>query len=329
MSAIDDRYSKLGGAEGCLGKPTTDEEICPDGTGRCRRYNGGSIYWHTNTGAHEIMGSIDTYWADQEGAEGPLGYPMSDELKTSDGGRYSIFEGGVVYSNPEGSAGLAFNMDIPPGTIIQAIDAEVEKIIEETPLCFSGDTQMAAVHRWQDHDGKRYYRTMQLNFDMEAEVRGTKFHPMVDLELHFAFEAKEGDVTVTLVKENHFIVSEGPADAPTQWKDRLGSGFEGWKQKLDTGLNDWREKLHSGPDDTRQILREGFEDTKDMLKAGFEDTKDMLNLGFEEVVDSLVDRRLSAQLGKTIGKSVTIPAGANLLAAQLQNDGSLRLFYGD
>jgi len=54
MSVIDEKYAALGGPTGFLGAPIIQETSAPDGIGLFRHYQGGSIYWTPQTGAHEI-----------------------------------------------------------------------------------------------------------------------------------------------------------------------------------------------------------------------------------------------------------------------------------
>ena len=329
MSDIDAKYDQLGGSGSFLGEPAEEERACDDGMGCCRHYKGGSIYWHPYTGAHAVSGAIRGFWANQNWEQGPLGYPMSDELTTPADGRYIIFEGGVVYQKPNADAEMAFSVDIPLDTIIEAVDAQVEEIIEDTSLSYAGQTDLNRVHEWYEHEGRRYYRVMQLSFDMEVEVKVVDLRPAVGLDLYFNFEVLDGSVVVTLIRENHFIISdEASGDAPS-WKEKMSSGFDEWKEKLNSGYKNWKEKLDSGVEDRKELLKEGWEDTKEMLSSGFQDTKDLLASGIEETVGRIVDRKLAEQVEKALGKSVTIPAGANLLAAQLQEEGVLRLYFGD
>jgi len=95
---IDSKYESLGGAEGFLGAPSTNEEVCPDGTGHYRHYeNFGSIYWHPHTGAHEVHGLIRNKWAALGWERSVLGYPRSDEGDCPvGGGKYSNFQGGTI-----------------------------------------------------------------------------------------------------------------------------------------------------------------------------------------------------------------------------------------
>jgi hypothetical protein len=98
MTAIDDKHAALGGSGGFLGAPTSAETTCPDGVGRFRHYNGGSIYWTPSTGAWEVHGDIRGLWASLGWETSPLGYPISDERNTPHGtGRVSDFQRGSIY----------------------------------------------------------------------------------------------------------------------------------------------------------------------------------------------------------------------------------------
>src|SRR5690606_19395708 len=78
--------------------PTTEERPTPDGVGRFRHFEGGSIYWHPRTGAHVVHGLIRQKWAELGWERSFLGYPTSDELPLANGaGRYSEFQGGTIY----------------------------------------------------------------------------------------------------------------------------------------------------------------------------------------------------------------------------------------
>jgi uncharacterized protein with LGFP repeats len=105
MSDIDVKYAQLGGAAGFLGAPTIPETTAPDGAGRYRHYQGGSIYWSSATGAHEVHGDIRGKWASLGWERSFLGYPLTDETKTPDGvGRYNHFQGGSIYWTPSTGA---------------------------------------------------------------------------------------------------------------------------------------------------------------------------------------------------------------------------------
>ena len=105
MSDIDVKYAQLGGAGGFLGAPVSTENIAPDGIGRYRHYQGGSIYWTSSTGAHEVHGSIRSKWSGIGWERSFLGYPLTDETTTPDGvGRYNHFQGGSIYWTPSTGA---------------------------------------------------------------------------------------------------------------------------------------------------------------------------------------------------------------------------------
>ena len=103
--AIRELWAALGFEQSFLGYPTTDELPTPDGRGRFNHFEGGSIYWTPETGAHEIHGAIRELWAALGFEQGFLGYPTTDELSTPDGrGRFNHFEGGSIYWTPETGA---------------------------------------------------------------------------------------------------------------------------------------------------------------------------------------------------------------------------------
>ncbi|HXD10062.1 MAG TPA: hypothetical protein VN653_08375 [Anaerolineales bacterium] len=103
-----DIYRKLSELQwelGILGFPVTDELPTPDGIGRFNHFQRGSIYWTSQTGAHEVHGDIRELWKNLGWETGFLGYPLTDELPTPDGvGRFNHFQGGSIYWTPETGA---------------------------------------------------------------------------------------------------------------------------------------------------------------------------------------------------------------------------------
>ena len=99
------KYWALGGSSGFLGTSTTSITKCPDGIGSYQHFVGGSIYYHPNTGAHEVHGLIRARWASLGWERSFLGYPTNDETATPDGtGRYNHFQGGSIYWHPSTGA---------------------------------------------------------------------------------------------------------------------------------------------------------------------------------------------------------------------------------
>ena len=95
------KYFSFGGASGWLGATLTPIRTCPDGIGKYQHYANGSIYWHPQTGAHEVHGLIRARWSSLGWEKSFLGYPLTDESKCPDGiGRYNHFQGGSIYWSP-------------------------------------------------------------------------------------------------------------------------------------------------------------------------------------------------------------------------------------
>lgn len=85
-----------------IGAPISDEFKTPNKAGAGQHFEGGSIYWSPNTGAHEVHGAIKDKWAALGWENSFLGFPTSDETATPDGiGRYNFFEGGAIYFHPQ------------------------------------------------------------------------------------------------------------------------------------------------------------------------------------------------------------------------------------
>ena len=101
MSAIDEKYAELGGEKSFLGRPASDERWCKDQVGRHRPYERGHIFWHPNTGAHEVHGAIMDLYRSWGWDSSFLGYPLSDEMDTPDYGRYNRFQKGLIVWTPQ------------------------------------------------------------------------------------------------------------------------------------------------------------------------------------------------------------------------------------
>jgi hypothetical protein len=98
---IQAKYMQLDGPGGWLGNAAGPETPTPDGIGRFRHFDGGSIYWTPGRGAHEVHGAIREKWASLGWETGVLGYPITDETPTPDGqGRYNNFQGGSIHWTP-------------------------------------------------------------------------------------------------------------------------------------------------------------------------------------------------------------------------------------
>lgn len=104
---IGERWLQIGREQ--FGYPITDESTTPDGSGRYNHFRAlqlpgqpeASIYWHADTGAHEVYGGIRAKWAEMGWERSALGYPVSAE-QDQDGGRIQQFQGGALFWTPQG-----------------------------------------------------------------------------------------------------------------------------------------------------------------------------------------------------------------------------------
>src|SRR5664280_334435 len=93
--AIRQLWQQLGWERGLLGYPLTDESAAGRDDGRFNQFQGGSIYWSSATGAHEVHGAIRDFWVASGRETGPLGLPTSNEYDVP-GGRQSDFQNGSL-----------------------------------------------------------------------------------------------------------------------------------------------------------------------------------------------------------------------------------------
>ncbi len=96
--AVLRRWQALSAERGLLGYPRAGELATSDGRGRYSRFQGGSVYWSRDTGAHEVRGAIQRTWTDLGAERSALRLPVTGERSAGDGrGRYNDFERGSVY----------------------------------------------------------------------------------------------------------------------------------------------------------------------------------------------------------------------------------------
>ncbi|HVH44272.1 MAG TPA: hypothetical protein VM925_18095 [Labilithrix sp.] len=101
LGAIRDAWKELGWEAGFAGYPLTDELTTPDRKGRFNVFQGASIYWTEQTGAHEVHGAIRDKWKELGWEAGITGYPVTDEEPTGDNrGAVSRFERASIYWGP-------------------------------------------------------------------------------------------------------------------------------------------------------------------------------------------------------------------------------------
>lgn len=91
------KYAQIGYEKSVLGYPITNEVKIRD-QGTYQRFQRGNMYHTPKYGSKIVYGSIFNKWGELNYENGPLGYPVTDELTASDGkGRYNEFEFGTLY----------------------------------------------------------------------------------------------------------------------------------------------------------------------------------------------------------------------------------------
>jgi uncharacterized protein with LGFP repeats len=102
---IRQKWADMGWERSSLGYPISDELPVGDNRGRYSNFQGGTIFWSAETGAHEMHSAIMPKWIGLGGGRGWLGYPVSDDVATPNGkGRYVHFEHGSIYWSPQSGA---------------------------------------------------------------------------------------------------------------------------------------------------------------------------------------------------------------------------------
>lgn len=98
------KYSQIGYEKSVLGYPITSEVKIRD-AGTYQRFQKGNMYYTPKYGSKMVYGSIFNKWGELKYEEGPLGYPITDELVAPDEkGRYNEFETGTIYWSPKTGA---------------------------------------------------------------------------------------------------------------------------------------------------------------------------------------------------------------------------------
>jgi uncharacterized protein with LGFP repeats len=89
------KYVAAGATRSRLGFPLTDEVRIV--RGRASGFQGGTIYWSAASGAHAVTpGAIRNRWLRHGANRGRLGFPLTDRVATSYGGKQA-FQGGTVH----------------------------------------------------------------------------------------------------------------------------------------------------------------------------------------------------------------------------------------
>jgi uncharacterized protein with LGFP repeats len=99
--AIRAKWAAGGYENGQLGYPWSDEVALRGGVAQV--FQRGTMYWSPATGAHPVFGAIRNAYAASRYENGPLGYPVADEVALR-GGYAQVFQGGTIYWSFSGGA---------------------------------------------------------------------------------------------------------------------------------------------------------------------------------------------------------------------------------
>ena len=89
-------YGRAGYEWGRFGYPTSNETPSANG-GVFQIFQGGTAYWHPGSDSYFVHDAIMGTYAYYNWERGELGYPLTDETASANGGVYQIFQGGTVY----------------------------------------------------------------------------------------------------------------------------------------------------------------------------------------------------------------------------------------
>ena len=94
-------WSSMGWETGALGYPT-NEGYCGLVNGGCfQEFQGGSLYWQADAGAHFVRNALRAKWGSLAWENGTLGYPTGNDVcGLENGGCYQSFQGGSIYHSP-------------------------------------------------------------------------------------------------------------------------------------------------------------------------------------------------------------------------------------
>lgn len=150
------KYNALGGPNGALGLPTTDETGTPDGVGRYNHFSGGSIYWTPTTGPMMVRGAVRDLWASGGWERGPLGYPVIDQYRlhsfspaTDPALVWNVFQNGAIVSTPDGTA-VAFAAEVGPEQLRRLIRQKFDEAFHASPndIGLQPQVETIAVSDW-------------------------------------------------------------------------------------------------------------------------------------------------------------------------------------
>lgn len=93
---IRNLWEGQGWERGQMGYPTGEETATADG-GVYQTFQGGTAYWHPGSDSYFVHDAIFDTYGSYNWERGELGYPLTDETASANGGVFQRFQGGTVY----------------------------------------------------------------------------------------------------------------------------------------------------------------------------------------------------------------------------------------
>jgi uncharacterized protein with LGFP repeats len=107
LASFAERYAELGGKDGVLGEPTSNQVCGLPNEGCFQGFQKGGIYWSPKSGTFESYGKIRDRYVEMGADRSSLGYPNEGVIcGLPSGGCYQRYQNGVLYLSP--TAGKAF-----------------------------------------------------------------------------------------------------------------------------------------------------------------------------------------------------------------------------
>lgn len=190
------KYNALGAATGILGLPTSDESGTPrsvtHGIGSFNHFQGGSIYWSSDTGPMMVRGAIRDMWAAQGWENSSFGFPIVDCLTTNGNPpeQWSGFQNGGIYAK-NGVAAEALVAEIAPQDLTNIVRKTFDKTLKaaNSDLGIEGGVNVLDISSW----GYGFWESRKRMITYEINgfySNGVPYvaDPTFRLELQFLFE---------------------------------------------------------------------------------------------------------------------------------------------
>ncbi|MCK4928772.1 MAG: hypothetical protein KAR76_03455, partial [Methanosarcinales archaeon] len=100
LDEIKQKWISMGGESSSLGNPYSGTMKTIREDGYFQRFQHGSIYWSSTSGAFEIHGGVESKYMSMGYEASYLKYPTFDTVALTNGCSFNDFMGGAIYFNP-------------------------------------------------------------------------------------------------------------------------------------------------------------------------------------------------------------------------------------